>query len=169
MMPCDTHSPRPVPLPGFVEKNGSEICAMTSSGMPLPVSRTWVLATPRRAAPVLQQAGGFLHRLERVVDLVRDRRREPSGRRELLRVEEHLLEPATLELAEPPDVLHDRDGRDDRAPRVAHLGRLDLHLEAFLTLGIGHHDLAPPLAGGLEPERCAERAEPGVICDGDLV
>ena len=99
---------------------------------------------------------------------MRDRRREPSGRGELLRVEEHLLEPATLELAEPPDVLHDRDGRDDRAPRVAHLGRLDLHLEAFLALGIGHHDLAPPLAGGLEPERGEERGEPGVVRDGHL-
>src|SRR5437899_12878120 len=46
MMPCDTHSPRPVPLPGFVEKNGSKNCAMTSSGMPSPVSRTWIVTTP---------------------------------------------------------------------------------------------------------------------------
>ena len=31
----------PVPFPGFVEKNGWKICAMRSSGIPSPVSRTW--------------------------------------------------------------------------------------------------------------------------------
>jgi len=33
-MPCDTQRPSPVPFPGFVEKNGSKICAMSSSGIP---------------------------------------------------------------------------------------------------------------------------------------
>src|SRR5437773_8199543 len=46
-MPCDTQSPSPVPLPDFVEKNGSKICAMSSSGIPSPVSRTWIWTASR--------------------------------------------------------------------------------------------------------------------------
>src|SRR6266550_1505745 len=46
-MPCDTQSPSPVPFPRFVEKNGSKIRAMSSSGIPSPVSRTWIWTASR--------------------------------------------------------------------------------------------------------------------------
>src|SRR5213594_2606014 len=51
-IPCETQSPRPVPFPGFVEKNGSKICARTSSAMPWPVSRTWICTASRPKSSV---------------------------------------------------------------------------------------------------------------------
>jgi hypothetical protein len=42
--PYTIDKPRPVPLPsGLVEKKGSKACAMTSGGMPLPVSLTAII------------------------------------------------------------------------------------------------------------------------------
>src|SRR6266850_4530395 len=90
----------------------------------------------------LKEVQRVLDGLERIVDLVRDRCREPSRRRELLGVEEDLLEPPSFELPQASDVLHDRVDRYDRATRVADLGRADLHLETIVVPRIGERDLS---------------------------
>jgi len=74
---------------------------------------------------------------------VRDRRREPSGRRELLRIEEHLLEATALQLAQPTDVLHHRHDGDYRTSAVAHLGGAHLHVEPLVGPWVIEDDLAP--------------------------
>src|SRR5215208_667744 len=67
-----------------------------------------LLHVPARREQVERVLDGF----ERVVDLVRDRRREAADRGELLRLEELLLDPAPLKLAYLGEVVeHGDDGR----------------------------------------------------------
>src|SRR5207237_9574680 len=65
---------------------------------------------------LLKEVQRVLNGFEGVVDLVRDRRGKASGRGELLRIEEHLLEAAPFQLPEASDVLHDRDDRNNSPP-----------------------------------------------------
>src|SRR5688500_455553 len=115
-----------------------------------------------------EQVQRVLDRLERVVDLVRDRRGEPAGRGELLRVEERLLETPALELAQAPDVLHHGDGRDGHTGVVADLGRCDGHLEILLGLGIDQRELTGAAGARLEPQLSDERRELRAVPEGEL-
>src|SRR5206468_5590494 len=125
------------------------------------VEKTALLFLARDRAA--EQVERVLHRLERVVDLVRDRRGETAGGRELLGLQEHLLEPAALELAEPSDLLHRRHDRDNSAMLIAHLARGDLHLELLLTQRIDERELGAGMRGRLEVQLRQERGELRVV------
>src|SRR2546428_998572 len=112
---------------------------------------------------LLQQVQSVLHGLKRIVDLVRDRRGQPAGRRELFRVEQDLLETPPLELAEATVVLPNRDDCHYRATPVFDLGRAHFHLEMFVGPGIGQPDLAPLRHRRLDPKTGEERRERRIV------
>src|SRR5438093_149207 len=111
----------------------------------------------------LEQVQSVLHGFERVVDLVRDRRGETSGRGELLRVEEDLLETPPFQLPEASDVLHDGNDRDDGAARVANFRTAHFHLETIVGPRIGQRYLATLRERRVEPQAGKERGEPRVV------
>ena len=64
-IPKTTESPKPVPLPEtLVVKNGSKRCALTSSIIPQPLSRTF---TQTIRAPVFKLRGHSPTRVSRVI------------------------------------------------------------------------------------------------------
>ncbi len=106
-----------------------------------------------------EQVERVLDGFERVVDLVRDGGGEAADRRQLLRLEELLLDPAPLQLAYLGEVVEHRDDGRHLPLRVHYLGRGDLHREAARRRGVDQLDLglAPRLRA--RGERRDERGE----------
>ena len=99
-----------------------------------------------------EQIQRVLDRLERIVDFVGDRGGQATGRGQLLRIEQDLLEAPPLQLAQTRHVLHDRHGGRDGAQLVAHLRRRDRHRQRLARIGVGQHQLATHALGRIEPQ-----------------
>src|ERR1043165_4640748 len=88
-----------------------------------------------------EQVERVLDGFERVVDLVRDGGGEASDRRELLRLEELLLDAAALKLAYLREVVQDGDDRRHLARCVQDFRRSDLHRQPLAGLRVNQLDL----------------------------
>src|SRR5256714_2237639 len=114
-----------------------------------------------------EQVERVLDGFERVVDLVRDGGRKTTDRRQLLRLEELLLDAAALKLAYFGEVVEHRDDRRHLPLGVGDLGAGDLHRQAVARLRVDEFYLG--LASGLRAggERGDERGElHGVVAHG---
>src|SRR5919199_11951 len=91
--------------------------------------------------PRREQVERVLDGLERVVDLVGDGGGEAPDGRELLRLEELLLDAAALELAYLREVVQHRDDRRHLPRHVQDLRRGDLHRQPLARLRVDEFDL----------------------------
>src|ERR1043166_708439 len=117
--------------------------------------------------PRREQVERVLDGFERVVDLVRDGGGQAAHRRELLRLEELLLDASALKLAYLREVVQDRDDRRHLARGVEDFRGGDLHRQPLARHGVNEFDLglaASLRAGGEGRDEGGELD--GVVPDG---